>query len=403
LCYLILDLYVGAVTFSVTLALLATSVGVAIIVPVAILVAWLLFVTSTGFGRIERSRARALLDLDIANPHAPLPEGKWYWQRIGARLSSGSRWREIGYNLARLPLAALTTGVPLAAWCGSLALLFLPLYLHALPTKVAHFALFDVSDLGAAIALAVVGAVGVVLAAPWLTLGLANLDAAVARTLLGPKPADQLAAQVTELRASRAAAVDSAEAERRRIERDLHDGAQQRLVSLAMDLGMARERFDDDPESARRLLDEAHGEAKAALVSLRELVRGFQPAILHDRGLDAALSSVIARVPIPVTLSVDVPVRPPAAIESAVYFLVVEALTNVTKHARATRAWVSIVRQGDRLAVEVTDNGVGGADPLQGTGLSGLAERVRSVGGWIKVMSPAGGPTTVMAEIPCAS
>jgi signal transduction histidine kinase len=398
-----LDLYFGAFTFSVVITLLATSAGLAIVVPLAIPVVWLLFVSSAGLGELERSRARALLDVDISNPHAPLPEGKWYWQRLGARLASGSRWKEIGYHLARLPLAVLTTGVPLAAWCGSIALLLLPLYLNALPRDVAHLGLFDVSTLPAALAVGAIGGLGVVLAAPWLTVALANLDTAIARALLGPKPADRLAAQVTELRASRTAAVDSAEAERRRIERDLHDGAQQRLVSLAMDLGMARERFDTDPESARRLLDEAHGEAKAALVNLRDLVRGFQPAILQDRGLDAALSSVVARVPLPVTLSVDLPDRPPAAIENAAYFLVVETLTNVTKHAGATRASVSIARQGERLAVEVRDDGVGGADPMQGTGLAGLAERVHGLGGWIKVMSPAGGPTTVMAEIPCGS
>jgi signal transduction histidine kinase len=399
----VLDLFVGIITFTVVLTLLSTAAGLAILVPLAIPVVWLLFVASAGFGRLERSRTRELLDVDIPDPHAPLPDGKWYWTRLGARLSSGSRWKEIGYNLARLPVAALTTAVPLAVWSGSITLVFLPLYLHMLPRDVAHFGLFDVSTMGTAIALCVVGVLGLGLAAPWLTLALANLDAALARTLLGPKPVDELVAKVTELRASRDAAVGSAEAERRRIERDLHDGAQQRLVSLAMDLGMARDRFDTDPEAARQLLDEAHVEAKAALVDLRDLVRGFQPAILQDRGLDAALSAVVARVPVPVTLAVDVPVRPPAPTENAVYFLVVESLTNVAKHAEASRAAVTIARHGDRLVVEVTDNGIGGADPLQGTGLSGLGERVRGLGGWIKVMSPAGGPTTVMAEIPCGS
>jgi signal transduction histidine kinase len=202
---------------------------------------------------------------------------------------------------------------------------------------------------------------------------------------------------------SRTAAVDSAEAERRRIERDLHDGAQQRLVSLAMDLGQAAEKFDTDLDTAKELVVSAHQEAKAALSDLRGLVRGIHPAILEDRGLDPALSAVVARSPVPVTLRVDIPERPPSALESTAYFVVTEALTNVAKHARATKARVTIARQGDRLVVEVTDDGAGGADPATGTGLRGLEERVAAVGGWMRVLSPAGGPTTVMVEMPCGS
>jgi signal transduction histidine kinase len=202
---------------------------------------------------------------------------------------------------------------------------------------------------------------------------------------------------------SRTAAVDSAEAERRRIERDLHDGAQQRLVALAMDLGQAAEQFDTNLDTAKELVVGAHQEAKAALSDLRNLVRGIHPAILEDRGLDPALSAVVARSPVPVTLKVDVADRPPAAIESTAYFVVTEALANVAKHAKATKATVTIVRQGDRLVVEVTDNGAGGADPAAGTGLKGLAERVAAVDGWMKVLSPLGGPTTVLVEMPCGS
>jgi signal transduction histidine kinase len=199
----------------------------------------------------------------------------------------------------------------------------------------------------------------------------------------------------------RTAAVDAAEAERRRIERDLHDGAQQRLVSLAMDLGMATERFDEDPDGARHLVEQAHGEALAALTELRDLVRGLHPAIIEDRGLDAALSAVVARVPVPVDLQVDVGDRPSAPVESAAYFVVAEALTNVTRHAEASRVSVAIARRGDRLAIDVTDDGVGGADPARGSGLKGLEERVRSLDGWMTVLSPEGGPTTVLVELPC--
>jgi signal transduction histidine kinase len=212
-----------------------------------------------------------------------------------------------------------------------------------------------------------------------------------------------LGEQVNRLETSRAAAVDSAEAERRRIERDLHDGAQQRLVALAMDLGTARERLDDDPEGGRQLVTEAHEEAKAALREIRDLVRGIHPAILSDRGLDAALSAVVARSPVPVTLQVTVAERPPPVVESAAYFVVTEALTNVARHSRATTAAVTIERAGDRLVVEVRDDGVGGAAVDGGSGLRGLQDRVTALGGTLLILSPDGGPTSLIAELPCGS
>jgi signal transduction histidine kinase len=208
---------------------------------------------------------------------------------------------------------------------------------------------------------------------------------------------------VTRLETSRAAAVDSAEAERRRIERDLHDGAQQRLVALAMGLGTARERLDADPEGGRQLVADAHEEAKAALKEIRDLVRGIHPVILEDRGLDAALSAVVARSPVPVNLTVDVAERPPAVVESTAYFVVAEALTNVARHAHATRAAVTIARAGDRLVVEVRDDGVGGARVDRGTGLQGLSDRVTALGGTMHLVSPDGGPTTLLVDVPCAS
>jgi signal transduction histidine kinase len=151
------------------------------------------------------------------------------------------------------------------------------------------------------------------------------------------------------------------------------------------------------------MVAEAHEEAKAALKEIRDLVRGIHPVILEDRGLDAALSAVVARSPIPVTLDVQLPSRPPAAVESTAYFVVSEALTNVAKHAHATRAKVSIARAGDRLVVEIHDNGQGGADADAGSGLRGLRDRVEGMGGSIFVISPNGGPTTVSVELPCGS
>jgi len=192
--------------------------------------------------------------------------------------------------------------------------------------------------------------------------------------------------------------VAAADAERRRIERDLHDGAQQRLVALAMTLGRAK--ATDDPVLAKNLVGEAHGEAKEALVELRNLARGIHPAVLTDRGLDAAVSALAARCPIPVAVDVDLPHRASAHSEAIAYFVVAEALTNVAKHAQATRAWLTVEYLGDRLVVEVLDNGRGGA-LATGIGISGLRDRVRAVDGDLHLSSPPGGGTTLRVELPC--
>jgi signal transduction histidine kinase len=203
---------------------------------------------------------------------------------------------------------------------------------------------------------------------------------------------------VDTLEETRAGMVAAADAERRRIERDLHDGAQQRLVALAMTLGRAR--ASEDPTHTQRLVAEAHGEAKEALVELRNLARGIHPAVLTDRGLDAAVSALAARCPVPVAVDVDHPRRGHPGPEAIAYFFVAEALTNVAKHAQASRAWLSAELQGDQLVVEVLDNGIGGAE-LNGNGLGGLRDRVRAVDGEMHVVSPLGHGTNLRVELPC--
>ena len=304
-----------------------------------------------------------------------------------------------------MPVAAIAYALTMAAWCGSLAMLFLlPLYVDALPGDSAKFHFFEITQGAGAGAAALVGLLGLALVAPWVTIGRREgrrrprPGAARADAVTTPTPP-----RCSGSRSSRTAAVDSAEAERRRIERDLHDGAQQRLVALAAGLGAAKEKIDIDPEEGQRMLADAHEEAKSALKEIRDLVRGIHPVILEDRGLDAALSAVVARSPVPVALDVQLNERPPAAVESAAYFVVNEALTNIAKHANATRAHVAIARAGDRLVVEVRDNGQGGAESGAGTGLQGLRDRVAGLGGSMYVISPVGGPTTVSVELPCVS
>jgi signal transduction histidine kinase len=256
--------------------------------------------------------------------------------------------------------------------------------------------------LGPRLGVAGMGAAALV-AAAWLARGAVTVDLRLARRLLQPSGAEALARRVESLSASRTGAIAAADAERRRIERDLHDGTQQRLVSLAMNLGMSRAALRDADPEVRRVVAEAHEEAKQALVELRGLIRGLHPAVLDELGLDAALSGIAARCPVPVKLRVELPERPPPAVEAVAYFVISEALTNVARHATATRAEVVVRRQPGDLFLSVTDDGRGGADPSRGTGLRGLQQRVESVDGAFRIDSPAGGPTSIVVTVPCGS
>jgi len=227
------------------------------------------------------------------------------------------------------------------------------------------------------------------------------VGAAAALALQRERLDAELRAKVEALRESRARLLRVGLAERRRLERDLHDGAQQRLVSLALDMRMARAAIDDDPERARRLLDGAGAELERALEELRELARGIHPAVLSDRGLDPAVEALAGRAPLPVEVERKLGERVAEPIELAAYFVVAEALTNVVKYAAASRASVRLERENGNLLVEVADDGVGGADPDRGTGLRGLADRISVLGGRLDVASPPGEGTTVSARLPC--
>jgi len=286
-------------------------------------------------------------------------------------------------------------------WSLGPVLLTAPLYNSALPGGGAHLAGHLVHG-PVELTAAVLAGLVVLLAAPQITYALAREDEAVARWLLGSAGRAKLTERISELETSRARVMDAAEIERQRIERDLHDGAQQRLVSLAMELGRAKAKFASDPDAAASIVGQAHEQAKEALAELRNLVRGVHPPVLTDRGLDAALSGLAALSPVPVTVRVDLPARPPASVEAIAYFVVAEALTNIAKHAKASHAEVTVTRSGDLLSLVIADDGAGGADPA-GQGLSGLAARVAGVDGRLTVTSPSGGPTSVQAVLPCGS
>jgi signal transduction histidine kinase len=354
------------------------------------------------FARSERARFGFMIGARIPAWPCPGSDGRagYRWGIIPRwrMFTQGATWAELTYALLRLPVSAVTLSLSVAVWALGLVMLTLPTYAWTFPgggATIGNTAL-NRPELAAGV---VVGA-AVLLAAPQLTRGLAVADAAFSRRLLGPRR--DLAARVKELEISRERVVDAAEAERLRIERDLHDGAQQRLVALAIELGRAKAKFADDLDAAKELVDQAHAQAKEALTELRNLVRGVHPPVLTERGLDAALSGLAALCPVPVDVHVDVPVRPKASVEAVAYFMVAEALTNVAKHSRASQAKVVVEGHGypGTLTVMVSDDGIGGAD-AGGAGLSGLADRVSGVDGRLTVESPSGGPTIIAAELPC--
>ncbi|MDR2984123.1 MAG: histidine kinase [Nocardiopsaceae bacterium] len=342
-----------------------------------------------GITALQRSRLRAVAGVDItagsgAAERKPWPIGPWL---------SASTWRHIAFHLLSIG-TGLAAGLAAACW---------------LAPAVAIGYLIAGGPSPAAGAVTSAAAVVLLFAAPWLAQLVAHADESLARSLLGPSQSEELALRLESLAKSRAEIVAATDAERSRIERDLHDGAQQRLVSLAMNLGMARARFSDVPEPVKAAIADAHEEALLALSDVREFIRGLHPAVLNDRGLNAALSGLAARAPLPVKLSVDMPRRAVPSVEAVAYFIVSEALTNVVKHSQATQAEVAVTLRGSLLRIAVTDNGAGGAmlggtnDTEGGTGLSGLVQRAASVDGTLTINSPAGGPTVIIAELPCES
>ena len=397
--HLYAGLVIGIAAFVVLVAGVAVGVATLPVFLLGIPVLAGTFALGGLFARAERARLAFFLGTDI--PAAGPPEEPVWWRRMVRPMRSATGWRYLGYALVRWPLSIVQVAVLSVVWALGPALLALPFYNSALPGGGAHLAGYLVHSPWQ-LTVAVLLGVGILLAAPQVTYGLAVADAAVGGWLLGSTGRAELTARIGELETSRARVMDAAEAERMRIERDLHDGAQQRLVSLAMELGRAKAKFSSDPDAAAAIVGQAHEQAKEALAELRNLVRGVHPPVLSDRGLDAALSGLAALSPVPVTVQVDLPVRPPAKVEAIAYFVVAEALTNVAKHARASRAEVTVRRSGDALTLVVYDDGVGGADP-GGQGLSGLAARVTGVDGRLWVTSPAGGPTSVEVVLPCGS
>jgi signal transduction histidine kinase len=389
LLWLVTGVPVGAVLLVGWVGLLALGiVGLPVLVGLPILLAVPLL--GIPAGAVERWRLR-LAGIAVDDPHGdPDRPGLFAW--LGCRYREPATWRELAHLLAASvfwPVDLFVLGCLLGL---PLSLLTAPVVsaLNGGEVKVVKTVLL--SGQGTAWAAVPVGVAGLALA--WYLLGhYARLRAAPVRLLLGRGEHD-----VRELVRSRARLVDAFYAERRRIERDLHDGTQQRLVALGMTLGLARVA---DPDELPALVAKAHDEAGQALTELQELIQGIHPRILTDRGLPAALASLADRMPVPVTVAADLPARLPSTVEVCAYFVVSEALTNVVRHSGAATARVRASAPGRRLVVAVEDDGTGGAQARPGGGLAGLTDRVAAVGGRLTVDSPAGGPTVVQAELPC--
>jgi signal transduction histidine kinase len=363
-----------------------------------------------GLGAVHRRLAARLLDERVPPP--PRPPGRGVLGRLGAGLRDGPGWRTVAYQLLKLPVAVLAS-YAVFMWAAGLVNLTYPFWwglfrnqppgvtlgpvlaASPFPGRALHITTFA----GTFAAFAVGAAM--LLAAPWVTRAVVTADRRLLRELLGP---GRLAQRVRDLEQTRALAVDDAAARLRRVERDLHDGAQVHLATLAMHLGMAREQLghDGDPldvARARELLDAAHRGAKDALGELRHLARGIHPPVL-DGGLQDALATLAASSAIPVELRCDLPERPAPAIETIAYFCAAELLANAAKHSHAKLVTTQVAGREGLLVLTVGDDGAGGADPARGTGLAGLAQRVRTVDGCLEISSPAGGPTRITIQLP---
>ena len=398
----------GTVGWTALFAALVPGTAVSVARGIPILVLAIVLLVATGAAqRVAgwyRRLAGRLLGVTVA---APIVNARGF----GSRLRDGDSWRAGAYVLLRLPIGVLCD-YTLLWWVGVLNVTY-PFWwglfrnhdagVHLSPVPaLTPFGRLRIGTLPGAFVVLACG-VGMVVAAPWVTRAVVAIDRWLLVALLGPR---RLAERVRHLEESRTHVVEDATTTLRRIERDLHDGVQAQLATLAMKLGQAREKLDRsssavpfDPDGAFALVDDAHRHAKEAMVDLRNVARGIHPPIL-DMGLDAALATLVARSAVPASLRVETGRRPTPAIETIAYFSVAELLANVARHSQARQASVEVTDGGGRLRLAVVDDGIGGARVGAGSGLSGLSDRVRAADGRLQVSSPRGGPTTVVVELP---
>ncbi|MFT3797269.1 histidine kinase [Microbacterium sp.] len=392
---------VGSVLFSILATFLSLGVGLLPVVGIGILflLAFLCLLWATAWLEYERVDGLYGYGLPALPTRRSGRPGLGGWMRtLWQQFIDGPMWRGIA-SAAIATMLGLAVLPLVGTLASSVVLLFAPLLEHNLASWR-----MTVFRIPVAIEWAVpAGILGIVLSLALLA-GIALLHAVLTRAILVPSREAQLTEQARTAGTQRESAVRAGEVERTRIERDLHDGVQPRLVSVGMTLGLAQQKIDTDPAAAKELIDEAHTSTKAAITELRQLARGIHASVLDDRGLDAALSALAARSHVPVSLDVRLDDRCSRTAEAAVYFAIAESLTNAAKHSRAAAARV-IVRSRDdgTIWARVEDNGIGGARVLPGGGLDGIVNRITAAGGTSRLDSPAGGPTALEVSVPCAS
>ncbi|MEV6924073.1 sensor domain-containing protein [Dactylosporangium sp. NPDC051485] len=340
---------------------------------------------------------------EVPRPYRPVPSG--VLPRARALLQDPATWRDLAWLASQFALGIAGVAVGFGLWQAALQCLTAPLLRALLPDPTGFDpAVLEFTHRSAALAwLLVPAGVGLVFLAYRAPGLLLETQARLARALLGPTAKARLSASVEHLTATRAAAVDASAAELRRIERDLHDGAQVRLVAVRMNIGMAENMIDADPDTAKALMAEAKASAGTALTELRDLVRGIHPPVLADRGLAGAVRALALSSAVPVDLDLRLERRLTAPVESAAYFALAECLANAIRHSGADTIRIAVIDKGHRLSMTVSDDGRGGADAGKGTGLQGIRRRLSAFDGTLRIASPAGGPTTLAMELPCAS
>jgi signal transduction histidine kinase len=406
--YVVLNLPLAIVGFAVLIAGLAAGISTLVTVIGLPILAGTTYL-ARGLADLERHRIPGVLRHERRRPayRRPAPGANWL-VRMWTPIAQPQPWLDLLHGVIRLPVAIFGFVVSLTWWAGALTGTAYVLYDWALPHPDTDEGLHDLLGLpdtaGPRVIFYTSLGLFFLFTLPLVVRGCALLEAGLARVLLtGFTEARE---RITVLEEQRAAAVSAEATALRRLERDIHDGPQQRLVRLAMDLGRAQQQLDTDPAAARETLSEALTQTRETLAELRALSRGIAPPVLVDRGLPSALAALAGRSTVPVDLAVDPELgnaegRLDAAVENAAYFVVAEALTNVAKHSRATECWLTVARVGRRLGIVVADDGSGGAHLAKGHGLAGLADRVRALGGTLSVISPVGGPTEIRAELPC--
>jgi signal transduction histidine kinase len=349
--------------------------------------------------QLERRRVHWATGATIAGSYAPL-EGPLF-SRARSVVTDRATWHDLAWLIVHMLVGILVAACLTLAAIGIVGLILPFLYGYASGDMHATFFL-EVTSMGRALAAALIGA-ALLVGAWWASLGVATASTALSAWLLAPGRQAGLEARVEHLAETRAETRDDRAAELRRIERDLHDGTQALLVSLAMSLGMAEEEISRDPEAARHLIAEARATTGLALAELRSVVRGIYPPVLSERGLPAAVEALALSAGIPVDVDITIAERLPAPLESALYFAAAEALTNVARHSGAKRAAVCLDQSEDGLRLVVRDDGCGGAHPAGGSGLRGIERRVAAFDGQLSVSSPPGGPTELVIVLPFTS